>query len=86
MTDTESDPAIEESAEQILNELREINKKLRNMEHELQVVDDNYHSFRERSVQALLSTVCEDMSYFLDDQYDLHWELEELLSEDRDDD
>lgn len=86
MTETERDPTIEESAEQILDELREINKKQRNIAHELHVIDDNYHSFRDRSLHALLSTVCEDMEHLVQEQAEWWWEIDKLFAEVNDDD
>jgi flagellar biosynthesis chaperone FliJ len=86
MTDTERDPAIEESVEQILNELEEIRKELRQITHELRVIEENYHTFRDRSVQTLLASLREDMDYLADERDEWYWEIEELLSGGRDDD
>jgi len=81
MSDTERNPTIEESAEQILNELEEINRELRSIGRELQVIDNNYDSLRGSSVQALLTSVCEDMDYLVQAQREWHWEMDTLVSE-----
>jgi len=86
MDDTESDSAIEASVEQVLSELTEIRKELRSISRELRVIEENYHTFRDMSIQTFLTSTREDMDYLVTEQDEWHREIGELLSEDRDDD
>jgi len=81
MTDTASDTVSEESVREVLRELREINRELCSIGRELQVIEDNYDSLRDSSVQAVLSSVCEDMDYLVQAQREWHWEMDTLVSE-----